>query len=294
MTLPGALAAAAAVYLGITLVLTYLVQRVPRRPVVDPPDWGSVEDTFVPTAGGGRLEVWRIRPERPVQGTVVLIHGWGRNRDRMVARARRFGRWGFETVLFSARDHGRSSPCRCMNAARFGEDALAVIDWIGRPVILYGHSAGAGGAIIAAARRPSQVQLLFLEACYADTREGLLSLYRWVNPHFGRWLGPMILNWMELFYRFRLASLSPERLAAGLAMPVMVIHGEDDRRFPAAFARRLFARLPAGRAALFTAEGAGHSAASGHPGYAPAVRRFLCAHRCAWVRPDTDTATETA
>ena len=266
-------------YLLVTLVLTYVVHQVPRRPVKERPDWGTVSDTWVKTRGGGRLEVWRIDPQGPVRGTVVLVHGWGRNRDRMVGRARHFGRQGFVTVLFSARDHGRSSRCRLMNAARFAEDALAVIDWLGHPVVLYGHSAGAGGAIIAAARRPDLVRLLFLEACYADTREGLLSLYRWVNPVFGRLFGPMILNWMNLLYRFQLRPLSPEQMAPCLAMPVMLIHGDADRRFPLAFAQRLFGQVPVGRARLFVARGAGHSEASGDPDYPAAVDGFLDAHR---------------
>jgi pimeloyl-ACP methyl ester carboxylesterase len=265
-------------YLAVTLALTYLVHRLPRLPVVDPPDWGEVLDTRVPTRGGGSLEVWRIVPAGPVRGTVVMIHGWSRNRDRMVSRARHFARQGMITVLFSARDHGRSSPFRFMNAAEFADDALAVMTWLGHPVILYGHSAGAGGAIIAASRRPEQVALLFLEACYADSREGLLSLYRWFNPVFGRVFGPMILNWMNLFYRFRMKAMSPERLAPGLPMLAMVIHGAEDRRFPAAFARRLHSAFPEGRARLLVVPGAGHSESSAHPRYPEAVANFLADH----------------
>lgn len=265
-------------YLATTLALTYLVHRLPRRPVVDRPDWGETLDTRVPTRGGGRLELWRTVPDGPARGTVVMIHGWSRNRDRMVARARHFARQGMITVLFSARDHGRSSRFRLMNAAEFAEDALAVMDWLGHPVLLYGHSAGAGGAIIAASRRPGQVALLFLEGCYADSREGLLSLYRWFNPVFGRLFGPMILNWMNLMYRFRMKAVSPERLAPRLPMPAMVIHGAEDRRFPAAFARRLQGAFPPGQARLLVVPGAGHSESSTHPQYAAAVADFLAAH----------------
>jgi pimeloyl-ACP methyl ester carboxylesterase len=279
-------------YLAATLVLTYLVHRLPRRPVVDPPDWGETLDTWVPTRGGGRLELWRIVPDGPVRGTVVMIHGWSRNRDRMVARARHFARQGMITVLFSARDHGRSSRFRLMNAAEFAEDALAVMDWLGHPVILYGHSAGAGGAIIAASRRPGEVALLFLEGCYADSREGLLSLYRWFNPVFGRVFGPMILNWMNLLYRFRMKAVSPERLAPHLPMATLVIHGAEDRRFPAAFARRLHRAFPENRARLLVVPGAGHSESSAHPLYPEAVAGFLAAHpeACAGTVPPAHRA----
>ena len=262
-------------YLLFTLFLTYLVQQIPRNSVVDSPDWGKVIDTKIPAKNGGFLEVWRIEPEVPSCGTVVFAHGWGRNRDRMVARARYFGRWGFTIVIHSARNHGQSSPCRFMNAMKFCEDIEAVLTWVDAPVVLYGHSAGAGGAIIAADRNPDQIHILFLEACYADTKEALLSLYRWVNPFFGTVFGPMILYWMNLFYRNKLAAVSPEHLAPSLKMPVMMIHGEKDRRFPIQFAWRLKNSFNSDRVELYVAPGVGHSDSSLTSGYETAVKAFL-------------------
>ena len=266
------------IYLLFTLFLTYLVQQLPRHPVDDPPDFGSIVDTCIPAEGGGHLEVWRIEPEQPSKGIVVLAHGWGRNRDRMVPRARIFSQWGYTTVIHSARDHGNSSPRRYMNAVKFAEDIKAVLEWVDEPVILYGHSAGAGGAIIAASRNPNKIQLLFLEACYADTREALLSLYRWFNLFFGVVFGPMILLWMRVFYRNRLADVNPNRLAPRLKMPVMLIHGENDRRFPLRFAQALKKSLPVQQSELYVARGAGHSDSSLTPGYQPAIKAFLDRH----------------
>ncbi len=271
-------------YLLLSLVFTYLVQEYPRNPFYDPPDWGRVTDAKIATAEGGRLEVWRIDPDGPSRGIVVLAHGWGRNRDRMVQRARHFGRWGFTCVIHSARDHGRSSPRRFMNAARMAEDIEAVLKWVGEPVLLYGHSAGAGAAILAAHRRPERVRLLFLEACYADTREALLSLYRWFNRYFGMVFGPLIVFWMNLFYRNQLKDVSPGRLAPSLQMPVMIIHGADDRRFPVAFAFKLKACFPPDRVDLFVAAGARHSESSFDPAYPGAVREFIA--RYLEGRPD--------
>jgi uncharacterized protein len=262
-------------YLTFTLFLTYLVQQIPRNPVEDKPDWGNITDTRIPTVGGAFLELWRIEPEAPSRGIIVFAHGWGRNRDRMVGRARYFGQWGFTTVIHSARDHGQSSPCRFMNAVKFAEDIEAVLSRVQRPVILYGHSAGAAGAIIAAGRNPDRIKLLILEACYADTKAALLSLYRWFNPFFGRCFGPMIVFWMNLFYRNKLNTVSPARLAPSIKMPVMLIHGENDRRFPLKFALELKDSFAIGQAELYVAEGVGHSDSSMTPGYQAAVRSFL-------------------
>ena len=262
-------------YLLFTLFLTYLVQQIPRNPVEDRPDWGVIVDEKIPSIDGGYLEVWRIEPLRPSQGTMVLAHGWGRNRDRMVPRARFFGQWGFTTVIHSARDHGNSSSRRFMNAMKFAEDIEAVIKWVNEPVALYGHSAGAAGAIIAASRNQDKVKLLFLEGCYADTKKALLSLYRWVNPAFGVLFGPMVVFWMAQFYGKMLDNVSPARLAPSLKMPVMIIHGEKDRRFPLEFAVTLKNSFGSENIDMYVAEGVGHSDASYTPGYQTAVKSFL-------------------
>jgi pimeloyl-ACP methyl ester carboxylesterase len=278
MTLIWFAVTAVVTYLILTLYLSLRVQQIPRRPVTDPPDWGSIEDTFVPAIDGGKLEVWRIEPDRESRGCILLAHGWGRNRDRMVNRARMFGSMGYTTVIHSARDHGNSSPRWVMNALSFAEDIEAVIDWIGVPVILYGHSAGSAAAIITAARKPESIQLLFLEASYAHTRPALLSLYRWFNRIVGTLLGPTILFWMNLYYRGALDRLSPARMAPFVKVPVLLIHGAVDRRFPVEFARTLHRCFHPEQAALFIAPGAGHSDSSSSPGYRQAVQAFLDSH----------------
>lgn len=196
-------------YMLLTLLFTHLVHRLPRRPVQVFPDWGQVIDTRIPTIDGGSLEVWRVDPDGPSRGVVVLAHGWSRNRDRMVDRARLFGKLGFSTVMHSARDHGGSSPKRHMNAVRFAEDIEAVSSWVDEPVLLYGHSAGAAAAAIAASRNVERIKLLFLEGCHARTKEALLSLYRNYNLFFGTFFAPMVVFWMDLFYKGGLDSVSP-------------------------------------------------------------------------------------
>jgi pimeloyl-ACP methyl ester carboxylesterase len=287
MTIITVLIVLAGIYLLVTLLLTYLVQQYPRNPVEDPPDWGVVEDLRLTAFDGGSIEVWRIRPNGPSCGTIVFMHGWGRNRDRMVGRARLFARWGFTTVIHSARDHGNSSPSRMMNIMKFAQDIETVLNWLREPVLLYGHSAGSGGALIAAVRNPDQIRLLFLEGVFANTHEALMHLYIWANPVFGRCFGPMILFWMNLFYRGRLRQMTPCRLAKEIKVPVMLIHGEKDRRFPVRFAYALKACFTSAPVTLYVASGAGHSASSTTPGYFSAVQAFLEQHHVRQHVPGT-------
>jgi pimeloyl-ACP methyl ester carboxylesterase len=265
-------------YLLLTLYFTYLVHQLPRKPVHETPDWGKVLDTRIPANNGCSLEVWRVEPKGRSRGVIVLTHGWSRNRDRMVGRARIFGKMGFTTIIHSARDHGNSSPHRFMNAPRFAEDIEAVLHWVNEPVLLYGHSAGAAAAVIVASRNPDRIKLLFLEGCYAKTREGLLSLYRNYNRLFGILFAPMVVFWMEIFYKNGLDSISPVNLSPNINLPVMIIHGEKDQNFPLNHAWRLRDSFPAGRAELFVAKNSDHSSSSLDPEYPVAIQTFIDRH----------------
>jgi pimeloyl-ACP methyl ester carboxylesterase len=265
-------------YLLLTLYFTYLVHQLPRKPVHETPDWGKVLDTRIPAKNGCSLEVWRVEAKGRSRGIVVLTHGWSRNRDRMVGRARIFGKMGFTTIIHSARDHGNSSPHRFMNAPRFAEDIEAVLHWVNEPVLLYGHSAGAAASVIVASRNPDRIKLLFLEGCYAKTREGLLNLYRNYNRLFGILFAPMVVLWMEIFYKNGLDSISPVNLSPNINLPVMIIHGEKDQNFPLNHAWRLRDSFPAGRAELFVAKNSDHSSSSLNPEYPVAIQTFIDRH----------------
>ena len=265
-------------YLLLTLYFTYLVHQLPRKPVHETPDWGKILDTRIPAKNGCSLEVWRVEAKGRSRGIVVLTHGWSRNRDRMVGRARIFGKMGFTTIMHSARDHGNSSPHRFMNAPRFAEDIEAVLHWVNEPVLLYGHSAGAAAAVIVASRNPNRIKLLFLEGCYAKTREGLLSLYRNYNRLFGILFAPMVVLWMEIFYKNGLDSISPVNISPNINLPVMIIHGEQDQNFPLNHAWRLRDSFPPGRAELFVAKNSDHSSSSLNPEYPVAIHTFIDRH----------------
>ena len=88
----------------------------------------------------------------------------------------------------------------------------------------------------------------------------------------------MILWWMDLFYLNRLDDYDPVEIASTVTMPVMIIHGENDRRFPLDFALKLKAGFAPGKAEIYIARGAGHSDSSLASGYKEVVKSFLDRH----------------
>lgn len=266
------------VYLGFTLAAALAARRLPRSPVVDVPDWGSLEDFCLTAKDGGRLETWKVLPEGKPRGVAVLAHGWSRNRDRMTPRARVFGRMGYTCLMASARDHGGSSPYARASALSFAEDIETVLEYAGQPVILYGHSAGAGGAMIAAARNPEKIRLLILEGCYLHTRSALFHLYWDIHPLAGILLAPGIVFWSEVFYGFGLNSVSPVRLAKEISVPVLIIHGDKDEKFPVRWARVFRKSFGPDQARVYIAKGRGHSDSPDDPGFGDALETFVTQH----------------
>jgi pimeloyl-ACP methyl ester carboxylesterase len=162
-----------------------------------------------------------------------------------------------------------------MNGFRFAEDIQSVMKCVQKPLLLYGHSAGAAAAVVATHRNPDIVKLLFLEGCYACTTEGLRSLYRsksrWVGPIFA----PAVVFFMDMLYGFSLNTLSPARLAPDLEMPALIIHGERDQSFPLHHAVKLKDAFPPGQAELFVARDSDHSSSSLDPRFPEALRSFV-------------------
>lgn len=94
---------------------------------------------------------------------LVLLHGVGRRGiDFLPVVSALATRWHLH--LIDHRGHGGSgrAPGR-YRVADHVEDALTVINWLGRPAVLFGQSLGALVAAGAAAARPELVQAVILE-----------------------------------------------------------------------------------------------------------------------------------
>ena len=91
-------------------------------------------------------------------------------------------------------------------------------------------------------------------------------------------LTPLIDVVFLLLIFFMVATTFSKFTAMDIKIPVMLIHGEKDRRFPLAFALELKRSFAAGQAELYVAEGAGHSDSSRTSGYEAATKSFLDRH----------------
>lgn len=224
---------------------------------------------------------------------VILVHGYGEHSGRYEHTASDLARAGFEVHAYDQRGHGRSGGTRC-HVRRFEhllddlEDFVAAVRSERRalPVAVIGHSMG--GLVVAAyaSQRNPEVAGVVASAAMLSMPEDL-SRARVVAIRGLKWLAPrislasqldpnalsrdpeVVRAYLEdpLVQRNITASLTSEMLsamkrtaaaAAAVRVPMLLLHGEDDRICPVAGSRNFFEQLNVTQRGLHTYPGLRH------------------------------------
>lgn len=194
------------------------------------------------TSDGEELISW-YSPAPAGRATIVLFHGNGGNIAYRAYKARALIDAGYGILLAGYRGYGGStgSPSEA-GLMRDGEAALAFLGQRGASganLILYGESLGTGVAVALAGGH--EVRALILESPYTSIADVAASAYR-IFP--ARYL-----------VKDRFPSI--DRIGA-IAVPLLVIHGKDDRVVPVRFGIELF-EAAGGPKEIRLIEGAGHN-----------------------------------
>jgi fermentation-respiration switch protein FrsA (DUF1100 family) len=227
----GFLAVAVAVYVGLVLLLFFAQRHLlyhPDQTVPVPAEYGVGEMQTVPvaTADGLRLHAW-WRPPRTAESPVIAyFHGNSGHIGGRAAKVRPYLDAGYGVLLLSYRYNAGvgGSPSE-ENLFADGRAALAFLQAAGIPddrIVLYGESLGSGVAVAMAAEH--RIGALVLEAPYNNMAK-LAQHHYWYSP--ARWL-----------VRDRFDS---ESRIAGVGVPLLVVHGDQDAVIPPKFAQQLFA-----------------------------------------------------
>lgn len=220
--------------------------------------------------GQARLALTFIPPSASGAPVWVFLHGLGGSRSG--SKALRFRDWlsgrspGFLALDFTG--HGRSGgDCEGLSLSRNLEDIGRAVTFLRReaprsPLVLVGSSMGGVAALWYAALHPASVR--FVVAIAPALRMAARVAASLSSAERRRWrergflpvpigeetlrIGPGIVE--------DEASFPPERLAAELTAPTLVLHGAEDPVVPVELSRDLAADCPAVR--LTEIEGAGH------------------------------------
>ena len=265
---------------GITIVLDRLAlkliqpsKRIHSRNVRNLP---FLARTHFFTSLGQQLKGWILTPETDNGGAVaVLAHGWGSSHGRMILLAKPLLEAGHPVFLFDIRHHGEAPEARYVTARHFRDDILAATvemkgQYPDRPLVLIGHSMG-GSTGILSVTEGAPVDGLVTIAAPAD----LFGV--WAEHLDKSWLpGKLLVRLLTPFWRIRAKvpfdTLRPEQSVRDLKVPVLIIHGAQDKSVDSSHARIL--ADGAGIEALIL-ERAGHNELLGSPEVVAPVLAFL-------------------
>lgn len=224
----------------------------PRRPVSQVP---VAKYENVDLDVGVHLRGWLFRTERPRRGLVVYLHGVGDNRASGIGVAAHFTALGFDVLAYDSRAHGESGGDACTYGFYEKKDLSRAIDKVGGgPVLALGASLGAAVALQAAADDP-RIALVVAVSAFSDLRT--VAAER--APFFAsRGNIDEAFRLAEAEARFRADEVNPAAAAARIRVPVLVIHGANDRETPPAHSERI-TRALAGPKKLLLVPGVGHN-----------------------------------
>ena len=291
-----------------------LVYRVragyPRR---HPPAWTpesvglAYERIDVPTEGGLVLPGWFMPAGPDPAPGVVLVHGWESARDRTLPHAQVLHAAGLHVLTLDVRGHGANGPEELpLSVGEYAADARAgVAAILRRPevtrVALLGHSMGAAGSLVATAADPG-VAAVIAVAAPADPHRLTRQTFRLARlpiPAPVAWPLAWLTTRVYLKPRgHRVSDISASRAVREIAVPVMLVHGSDDRVVPVADLARLAATrreaLPDAVTETMVVVGGHHSWLYEFPEYRAAIARFLTTALGGPLPPDEAAARAAA
>jgi uncharacterized protein len=273
---------AAGVTLGLLspLIAERLLFLPSREDPGPPPSLAGIagEDITLAAEDGTQLHGWWYGAGANAPA-VLLLHGNAGNIQDRIPLALGYLQRGISILLLDYRGYGRSDGRPTERGLT--ADAFAGIGWLanqaGDPGHIVVHGRSLGGAVGARAlvewqeRADGSVAGLVLDSSFTSLEE------------IGRTTYPFLPG--LLLRRIRGRFDTPAALAR-LALPVLVVHGSEDRLVPVAMGRELHARAPAG-AEWFEVRGADHNDLHlvGGSAYFDRIARF--------VREVTDSRSDT-
>lgn len=221
-----------------------------RASLIFHPSWAFVanpvhdrfphQDICFTAEDGVSLHAWFFPASGEARGTVLVMHGNAENLSTHVNTVLWLVQEGFNLFIFDYRGFGRSGgtpslPGVHLDAAAALEQILAMPEASGKGVVVLGQSIGGAIAVHTLATSPHrrEVALLALDSTPAGYR---LIAREKLSGFFLTWPLQYPLSW--LFDD----DYSPIRSIGSLApLPLVVIHGEEDKVIPPHHGRLLYA-----------------------------------------------------
>ena len=230
----------AGAFVAFSLLSFWLAVRPPRIAVpLAPADFGlTVEHVTITADDGVALAAWLL--PRPGAPAIVLLHGYPAEKADLLPIAAALAP-RFTVLLLDQRYFGASGGRATTLGWRECHDLVRAIDFLAarefHQVGVFGLSLGGAVTLLAAAEDP-RIRAVAAYAPFADLRALGYELYGWMwylkYPFVG-----LLRGWSRLFFGHDITALSPERAAAAITVPVLLVASREDEQIPFGHAERL-------------------------------------------------------
>jgi alpha-beta hydrolase superfamily lysophospholipase len=227
--------------MGGSWLIAFVVLHPPTQSTgqtpADPPGLYFDEISFT-TMDGLVLRGWFL-PGR-AGATVILVHGFARDRTELLPEARWLVEMGFGALLFDSRAQGSSDGSHISLGYQERLDVRAAVDFVLRSspeerIGVMGYSMGGIAAIEAAAENP-RIRAVIAVSPFASLNDALNRRLKLVRP-----LAALIIWWGERMTGLHLDDLRPTAAVAALSpRPILVMEAGDDAMIPPNSGQRLY------------------------------------------------------
>lgn len=214
---------------------------------------------------------------------MILFHGYRGNAKREFSGNNRLAmKLGINVIAVDERAHGRSGGHTITFGIKERYDCLAWAEYAAQrfgkeiPIVLSGVSMGAATVLMASSLPlPENVAAIIADCPYSSPKEIIKKVSRDVRlpPTLAY---PFVVVGALIFGRFKLWEASPVQSVKKTRIPILLIHGDDDRFVPCEMSQKIYAACT-GTAELVIFPGAGHALSYfiDPEGYKNTIHRFL-------------------
>jgi uncharacterized protein len=210
----------------------------------------NLQELSIQTPDKITLRAWLLTPNQANSHLVILLHGLSDNRVGMIGYAELLLNHHYTILQTDARAHGASQGSIATYGLLERDDIRNWFKWLSRnlhPGCIYalGESMGAAQLLQAVAVEPDFCAIV-AESPFSNldeiARDRVGQFF-----HTGPWLGRTLFRpAIELAFAYGrwkygvdLREVSPEKAAAATPVPILLIHGIDDRNIPIRHSRRI-------------------------------------------------------
>lgn len=242
-----------------------IIQPLRVNEPITPSDLQLESETIeVITADSIQLRGYWIKSMGEVSsGIIILLHGISSCKEHLLRLSRELAIMGIETIVLDGRAHGESGGQ--FNTYGFKEkyDIVHIVDRIKTqqpdlPIGIWGHSLGGAIAIQALATDP-RIEFGIVTSTFTDLETIVYDYQQRITLGLGtEGLSNFLLQRASKIASFPPAKVKPIESVKEVEQPMLIAHGDSDRKISVEYGTALFQHLKSQDKELIIVQGAGH------------------------------------